>query len=217
MTVANVSAQDFFRAAYENRYTWDERFPGYTADVTLQQGDTTHTGKIRINPNLTADVMDFADETAANAVKQQAWEVAIHRVRRSFEQTHGENTFSYGETAPNGAVEVLLGGKSAGDRYQVKDDTVTLVHRHIHGVVVTINTFSVHDTGEGYLAHEYDSVYHDPQTGAQKGGLSKFTDEYTKVGDYQILSRRVIETEKDGQPITMDFQFGNIQLLPADR
>ena len=28
-----------FKAAYENRYTWDKAFPGYTADVTYTHND----------------------------------------------------------------------------------------------------------------------------------------------------------------------------------
>ncbi|MGF1672084.1 MAG: DUF3386 family protein, partial [Rivularia sp. (in: cyanobacteria)] len=27
------TAQDLFQTAYENRYTWDEDFPGYSAKV----------------------------------------------------------------------------------------------------------------------------------------------------------------------------------------
>ncbi|MGB5592975.1 MAG: DUF3386 family protein [Crocosphaera sp.] len=31
-----MDPRDLFRAAYENRYTWDQNFPGYTADVTFK-------------------------------------------------------------------------------------------------------------------------------------------------------------------------------------
>lgn len=88
-----------------------------------------------------------------------------------------------------------------------------MVHRHIHGVVVTIHTFSSHDTGEGYLSHRYDSVYHDPQTGEQKGGRSQFEDLYTKVGKYYILSERRIQTETETGPVEKRFTFSNLTLL----
>jgi hypothetical protein len=212
MTATQLSAQDFFRAAYTNRYTWDSDFPGYTADVTYKQGDQVFTGKLRVNKDLSAEVTEVADEDVKKAIHGQAWEVAIHRVRRSFEQTHGNNTFTYGETDAEGAVEILLGGKSQGDRYKVHDNIVSLVHRHMHGVVITINTFSTQDTGEGYLAHRYDSVYHDPKTGEQKGGKNQLEDEHKKVGNYWILSRRVISSDDATQP-TQEFVFSNIQLL----
>jgi hypothetical protein len=205
-----TSAQELFRAAYENRYTWDKSFPGYQAEVTLKQGNETYTGTVRVNPDLTAEIFDVADETAKKLIHGQLWEIAIHRIRRTFEQTHGSNTFSFGATDENGAVEILLGGKCEGDRYKVHNNEVCLVHRHIHGTVVTINTFSTQHTGEGYLSHRYDSVYHDPKTGEQKGGRSEFEDEYTKVDGYFILSRRQITTEN--QP-TQEFLFTNLQLL----
>lgn len=209
-------ARDLFRAAYENRYTWDAQFPGYSADVTLKEGDRVHTGKLRIFPKegggLAHEVTDVADEDAKKAIAGQAWEIAVHRVRYPFEQTHGENQFSLGETDETGAVEIGVKGKAMGDRYKVRDREVTLVHRHMHGIVVTINTFSSHQTEQGYLSHRYDSVYHDVKTGEQKGA-SEFEDEYVNVGGYQILSRRAIRSIGTDEPQTTEFLFSNIQLL----
>jgi hypothetical protein len=51
------------------------------------------------------------------------------------------------------------------------------------------------------------------KTDEQKGGLSDFEDEYTKVGRYHILSRRYIETEVDGEFNVQEFVFSNIALL----
>lgn len=215
MVGTQVSAREFFRSAYENRYTWDHNFPGYTADITYTQGDQTVTGKVRVNPDLSAEVFEVEDESAKKAIHNQLWEIAIHRIRREFEDTHGKNTFSYGETDASGAVEILMGGKAEGDRYKVHNNEVSMVHRHIHGVVVTIHTFSSHNLSEGYLPHRYDSIYRDPKTGEQKGGYSTFEDNYTKVGDYVILSERQIRTETDRGLEVQTFQFSNIQLLSA--
>lgn len=212
MVGVQASARDLFRAAYENRYTWDKNFPGYTADVTYKRNDETIQGKVQVSADLKPQVLEVEDEEAKKVIHGQLFEIAIHRVRRTFDETHGQNTFSFGQTDENGAVEILLGGKSEGDRYKVRDNEVCMVHRHIHGVVVTINTYSSHTTGEGYLSHRYDSVYHDPQTGEQKGSLSDFEDEYQKVGNYFILNRRFIEDETS----TQEFIFSNIQLLNSE-
>ncbi len=207
-----LTAQDLFQSAYENRYTWDSHFPGYTADVTLRTGETVHTGQVRVNANLTADVTGVEDEAVKKAIHQQAWEIAIHRVRRTFAETHGANTFEFGETDDTGAVEIIVGGKAAGDRYKVRNNEVSMVHRHIHGVVVTIHTSSSHDTGAGYLSHRYDSVYHDAKTGEFKSS-SQFVDEYEQVGSYFILTRRTIISEENGQAVTSEFTFSNVKLL----
>jgi Protein of unknown function (DUF3386) len=213
MTAVQTSAQDLFQAAYENRYTWDPQFPGYSADITYTQNGKVFTGKVRVTSDLKAEVLNIEDEEAQKAIHGQLWETSIHRVRRSFEDTHSKNTFSYGNTDATGAVEILMGGKAEGDYYKLRNNEVCLVHRHIHGVVVTINTFSSQNTGEGYLSHRYDSVYHDPQTNAQKGGKSLFEDTYEKIGAYWILNRRAIQTEAENGTVTQDFVFSNIQLL----
>jgi hypothetical protein len=213
MTVTQISAQELFQAAYENRYTWDGNFPGYTADITYKYDDRVIKGQVRIDASLKAEVLNIEDEAAKKAIHGQAWEIAVHRVRRTFDQTHGANSFRYGSTDANGAVEIFVGGKSEGDKYKVRNNEVCHVHRLIHGTFVTIDTFSSHDTGEGYLSHTYNSVYHDPETGAQKGGKSDFTDEYEKVGNYYILNRREIRTETDGNVAIQEFIFSNIELL----
>ncbi|MGK7925622.1 MAG: DUF3386 domain-containing protein [Spirulina sp.] len=211
--IEQTSARDLFRAAYNNRYTWDSNFPGYTADVTYKRDGDTFSGEVRINADLKGEVTGITDEAAKKAIEGQVWEISIHRIRRSFEQTHGENTFSYGKTDSDGSIEILMGGKAEGDCYKLHNNEVSMVHRHIHGTVVTINTFSSHDTGEGYLSHRYDSVYHDPKTGEQKGGVNNFEDEYKKVGDYFILNRRSIRTETNGKINSQEFLFSNLQLL----
>lgn len=206
-------ARNLMRAAYENRYTWDKNFPGYTANVTLKRGDQTYTGKVRVNPNLSVEVVEVADEQAKQEILGQLQEIAIHRVRRSFEETHGKNVFSLGETDEMGAVEVLVGGKMEGDRYKVRNNEVCMVHRHIHGIVVTINTFSSHKTGEGYLSHRYDSIYHDPKTGEQKAPRTDFEDNYEKIGNYYILTQRIMCLAEDENAPETDISFSNVKLL----
>lgn len=213
MVGTQVSARDLFQAAYENRYTWDANFPGYTADVTFIHGEQTVTGQAQVGADLKAAVTGVEDEAVQKAIHSQLWEVAIHRVRRAFEATHAKNTFQYGQTLEDGSVEILITSGADGDRYHLKDNEVTMVHRHIHGVVVTIHTFSSHDTGQGYLSHRYDSVYHDPATGAQKGDRCVFEDSYTQVGDYVILSERKIQSDTAHGPDEQIFRFSNLALL----
>ena len=195
-----------FRAAYENRYTWEPDFGGYQGRCIWEQdGDAGQPGKrvegsFVVGADLKATVTGVADEEIHKALASQLWEVAIHRVRRSFEQTHGANTFSAGDTDAVG-TEVIVGGKNEGDRYRIKGDVVTMVHRHIHGTVVTIFTESTTDTGSGYLSRSYTSQYADPATGAAKGGISRFTDTFvplTEAGPW-VLSERVVETAAHGE------------------
>jgi len=188
-----------FCAAYENRYTWEPGFGGYKGSCIWEQGEQRLEGSFEVGADLKATVEGIADETVHKAVASQLWEVAIHRVRRSFEQTHSENTFTAGDTDAVG-TEMVVGGKNAGDRYRIKDSVVTMVHRHIHGTVVTIYTESTTDTGSGYLSRSYTSQYSDPATGESRGGKSHFTDTFvplTATGPW-VLAERVVATEAHG-------------------
>ena len=195
-----------FKAAYENRYTWAPGFGGYRGSCFWEQpaaGDQPAQrveGTFTVGADLKATVEGITDEAVHKAMASQLWEVAIHRVRRSFEQTHGDNTFTAGDTDAVG-TEVIVGGKNAGDRYRIKDDVVTMVHRHIHGTVVTIFTESTTDTGRGYLSRSYTSQYADPASGELRGGLSRFTDTFVPLaGDGPwVLSERVVETDAFGE------------------
>jgi hypothetical protein len=211
-----------FRAAYENRYTWEPGFPGYRGRCIWEQrgcgteADRRVEGTFQVGADLKAVVEGITDEPVHQAIASQLWEVAIHRVRRGFEQTHAENSFTAGDTDAVG-TEVIVGGKNAGDRYRIKDNVVTMVHRHIHGTVVTIFTESVTHTGEGYLSHTYTSQYSDPASGMARGGRNRFSDSFAPLnasGPW-VLRERIIETETtaDTPASRQLFRFEDLQPL----
>ncbi|MEO1002805.1 MAG: DUF3386 domain-containing protein [Cyanobacteria bacterium J06638_7] len=219
---AGSDCRGAFRAAYENRYTWEPDFAGYRGRCVWEQpgGDAQparrEQGSFQVGADLKAQVEGIEDAEVHKALASQLWEVAIHRVRRGFEQTHGANTFTAGDTDAVG-TEVIVGGKNTGDRYRIADNVVTMVHRHIHGTVVTIFTESVTHTGSGYLSHTYTSRYADPASGAPRGGLSRFTDTFVPLGDGGpwVLSERQVTTEAFGDsPATSQvFRFEELQPL----
>ncbi|MEB3255929.1 MAG: DUF3386 domain-containing protein [Synechococcaceae cyanobacterium] len=203
-----------FRAAYENRYTWDPGFPGYQGRCLWERDGRLLEGRFQVGADLKAAVEGIDDEAVHKELAGQLWEVAIHRVRRSFEQTHGENTFSAGDTDPVG-LEVIVGGKGAGDRYRIKDNIVTMVHRHIHGTVVTIFTTSVTDTGAGYLSRTYTSRYSDPASGAPRGGENAFTDTFVPLieGGPWVLAERQVRSEAEAGSALTTYRFEDLRPL----
>jgi hypothetical protein len=210
---AGTDLTSAFRAAYENRYTWDPGFGGYSGRCIWEQDGRTVEGSFTVGADLKATVEGIEDPEVQKAMASQLWEVAIHRVRRSFEQTHGENTFTAGDTNEVG-TEVIVGGKNTGDRYRIKDNVVTMVHRHIHGTVVTIFTGSVTDTGAGYLSHTYTSQYSDPATGASRGGKTHFEDTFqplTEQGPWVLTQRVVQSTDAEGKASQQVFRFEGLE------
>ena len=210
-----LTAQDVFRSAYENRYTWDKNFPGYQAQVTMKKGDQQYTAQATVNSDLSFEVSGIEDAEAKKAIQGQLWEMTIHRVKRSFEETHGKNTFSFGEKDETGAIEILLGGASEGNSYKVRDNTVCFVNRRIKDKIVNINTLTTVMTEEGYLSEKYESFYVDPQTREPQTSITAFEDKFSNVEGYYVLTDRIITTKDNNQPQVTTFSFSEIQLFNA--
>ena len=173
-------------------------------------------GSFRVGSDLKAKVEGVTDNEVEKAIASQLWEVCIHRVRRTFEQTHSENTFTAGDLTEAG-LEVIIGGKGKGDKYRIKNNIVTMVHRHIHGTVVTIHTESTTDTGDGYLSRAYTSQYSDPASGELRGGMNHFVDTFTPLseGGFWVLSERNIRTDAfaDSPGSEQTFRFEDLTTL----
>ncbi|MEN9230521.1 MAG: DUF3386 domain-containing protein [Thermostichus sp. DG02_5_bins_236] len=219
MVATALSAQDLFREAFESRYTWDEHFPGYQAQVTYcpsgcGQGSSFH-GQVSIDRQMKINVVGIEDDLAWQSVRGQMWEIMVHRVRHSFDQEHGNHTFSYGDPQEDGKVEVLVQGLSATDRYWVKDKHIQMVHRHFHDRVITILVQEFYDTGEGYIPIRYTAEYQDLNSGAKLGSKLVYEDQYRRFGSYWIPIERKIWRENSGdtRPESEVFQFSEIRLI----
>ena len=206
------SATELFRSAYENRYTWDANFPGYTAEVELKQGDEIYTGKIRLNQDFSVEVLDIEDEKVKESIYNQMRDVVTHRKRSSFPQAHGKNQFNLGQEDSTGAVEILVTGDAMGSNYKVRGKEICQVSRVMGGMAFTIDTHKSLDTGEGYLSSRYDAIFRNAQTNELLKEL-QFEDTYTKIGDYYIMTRQVVRSQAQGQQTTTEFNYSNVRLL----
>ncbi|CAA9575282.1 hypothetical protein AVDCRST_MAG81-2163 [uncultured Synechococcales cyanobacterium] len=194
-----TSARDIFRTAYDRRYTWDEQFPGYAADVSLRYGKTLYHGLIRVNPDLTVSVLQLKDEAVRQLVTEQLQMVAIHHRRVPFEALHGQHTFEVVDTDQTGTVEIQELGDQLDSYYKIRDQKITQVNRRMGDIAVTVNTLGFFTPPEGYLVAHYESIFYNPQTGDE---LEKqdVRDIYDKVGQYYLLTRRYIRRSEPSQP-----------------
>lgn len=207
-----TEARDIFRAAYENRYTWDDRFPGYRADLELRQGDEVYCGQIQVNSDLSVEVAGFEDETVKESVYNQLRDIVTHRKRSTFDKAHGKNSFTLGNTDPTGAVEILVSGDAMGSNYKVRGQEICQVSRVMGPMAFTINTEESLQTGEGYLSTRYHAIFRNAQTNELKGKRN-FNEAYEKIGDYYLPSlQRVEAIDAGGTVTTTEFIFRNFQL-----
>lgn len=207
-----TSARELFRTAYENRYTWDENFPGYSADIQLRQEDEVYTGRICINRDLSVEVTGIEDEQVQESVYTQLRDVITHRKRSQFEQSHGKHEFNFGVMDETSAVEILVKGDAMGSNYKVRGTEICQVSRVMGRMAFVIDTHETINTGEGYIASRYDAVFRNPQTDEVTRVL-KFEDTYDRVGNYYVMTKQVVHAYDRGERTTTEFNFSNVKLL----
>ncbi|MFH7027047.1 MAG: DUF3386 domain-containing protein [Heteroscytonema crispum UTEX LB 1556] len=209
---APKTARELFQTAYESRYTWDENFPGYSADVQLLQCSDVYTGQIRINRDLSVEVTGIADEQIQEGIYTQLLDTVTHRQRSSFEESHGKHEFLLGEIDATDAVEILVQGDSMGSHYKIRGKEICQVSRIMGRMAVVIDTQESLDTGSGYIPSRYDAVFRNSKTN-EITAMLKMQDIYEKVGDYYVMTKQVVQDYKDGVATTTQFSYSNIKLL----
>ena len=189
------SCLGLFRQAYENRYTWNADFNGYRGKCVLEESSLIYKGDFNIDKEFNVQIENIYNVEKRKLIEHQLREVCIHRIRRSFESSHGSNSFTVGEINNTG-LEVIVGGKSQGDSYRIKDNVITMVRRNIHNMLVEIFTKDIIDTGEGYLGKIYTSQYFNPKTSRPLSDINYFLDEFTQVSPDSpwLLSSRSIQS-----------------------
>ncbi|MDJ1180641.1 DUF3386 domain-containing protein [Roseofilum sp. BLCC_M91] len=207
-----TNARDLFQSAYENRYTWDDKFPGISAEIDIEQGNEIYSGSIQINRDLTVEISGIENETVKKSVETQLKDVVTHRKRRTFEDTHGKNSFTLGETDDTGAVEIKVSGASMGSEYKLRDRVICYVQRVVGQMTFYIDTHETLDTGEGYLPTRYEAVFRNTESGEIMQHVH-FEDRYQLIGNYFILTHQTLNTERPDEKVTTQFTYSNIKLL----
>ena len=210
---ASITAQDAFRAAYENRYTWDQEFPGYRAQLTLTQGEERYEGEVTVQADYTVSVTGIEDETVQESIYNQLRDIVTHRKPGNFEASHGKNQFSFGESDSSGAREILVKGDAMGSNYKIRGTEICQVSRVMGPMGFTINTEESLDTGRGYIAVKYNAIFRNPKTDMLMGKRD-FHEEYAEIGGYYLPSQQTIEAiAPGGEKTVTTFVFSDITLL----
>lgn len=201
-----------FQTAYESRYTWDEHFPGYTADVQLLQEGEVYTGKIQIDRNLNVEITGVTDKQIAAGIDIQLQEIITRCQSSDFQSFYGQHEFSLGDTAET----VFVKGENTDSHYQIRNQKIYQEIRVMGRMSLEINSEQFLDTDSGYIPAAYDVVFRNSHTG-DVNSILKFTDTYQKLGNYYILTKQVVAEYEDGESETpqsiTEFVYSHIKLL----
>lgn len=213
-----ATGREVFEKAYDRRYTWDEDFPGFQAEVSVNHNGKEEHGLVRITPpDLKVSVLNISDPEIREIVDNQLKMEVVHRKRVPFEVLHANQTFEIKGLDEKGAAEIKENGEDSNSSYKVQDNQITQVNRVFGDVAVTVDTVGTIKANDGYVPIHTQSVFRDAQTGdvLEKHDVRDF---YEKIGGYYLLTNRTIRRSAEGNPemkLTPDttIRFNDIQPL----
>jgi len=198
MISPKFNCKEIFKEAYENRYTWPNKFDGYKGKCIFVENEKSIEGEFILDGNFKSKIINISDNNIVKGISSQLFEVAIHRVKREFAELHKNNNFKFlGESEKGMTLEVL--GKNEGDKYVVKDKKINMVFRKIHGIIIEIFVQEFIETGYGYLSKKYSSQQLDIETLIPKSKILEYEDNFLDLGinNIWVLESRTIRFVDD--------------------
>ncbi len=194
MNLPQYNCKEIFKEAYNNRYTWPHPFKGYQGKCIFIENEKSLEGEFILDSNFKPKIINISDKDIIKRISSQLFEVAIHRVKREFNDVHKNNNFKFlGESEKGVSIEVL--GKNEGDKYIVKDKKINMVFRKIHGVIIEIFVQEFIDTGDGFLSKKYSSQQLEIETLTPKSEILEYEDSFVNLGinNIWVLESRIIK------------------------
>ena len=215
MHSTEINCKALFQKAYEQRYTWNTEFNGYKGKCSFSVNNNSYEGKFVLGKDFKTEIQSIDDEKIVKSISSQLFEVCIHRVKREFQEIHSKNNFNLIKDSVNG-TEMIVSGKSEGDKYRVKNNCINMVYRKIHGIIIEIFVQEFFDTGNGLLSKKYTSQQIDPNTQKANSVKLEYEDKFINIGskDIWLLNSRSIKyLNKNQEEETQKFIFDDLSLL----
>jgi len=215
MVSSQFDCKKVFQKAYENRYTWPENFNGFKGNCIFKDNEEKYSGAFIINKNFQPQIQKIREKEVVKKISTQLFEVVIHRVKKSFDEIHSKNQFKLLGESEDG-IEMQVSGKNNGDKYRVKEGTINMVFRKIHGIIIEIFVEDFFDTGNGVLSRKYSSQQLDVISLKPKTQKYNYLDNFIKIKntDLWVLESRTINYKnKEEEELTNQFIFKNMENL----
>jgi len=194
MKLSEFNCKEIFKEAFNNRYTWPNKFDGYRGKCIFVENEKSIEGEFILESNFKPKIINISDNNIVKRISSQLFEVAIHRVKREFSEIHKNNNFKFIEESDKG-IKMEISGKNEGDKYIVKDKKINMVFRKIHGVMIEIFVHEFIDTGDGFLSKRYSSQQLEVQTLIARSRKLEYEDNFVNLGinNNWVLESRIIK------------------------
>ena len=215
MSLTEINCKELFQKAYESRYTWNTEFGGYKGKCIFSVNNNSQEGDFILGKDFKPAIHNIHDEEIVKSISSQLFEVSIHRVKREFEEIHSKNNFNLIKDSEDG-IEMIVTGKSEGDKYRVKNNCINMVYRKIHGIIIEIYVQEFFNTGSGILSKKYSSQQFDSKTLKPISMRLDYEDRFVNIpsSSIWILNSRFIKyLNKNKEEEIQKFIFEDISLL----
>ena len=215
MNLTEINCKEIFQKAYQKRYTWTNEFNGYMGKCIFSVNNDSYKGDFVLGKDFKPEIQNIDDQKIVKSISSQLFEVSIHRVKREFQEIHSKNDFNLIKDSESG-IEMMVSGKSEGDKYRVKNNCINMVYRKIHGIIIEIFVQEFFDTGNGFLSKKYTSQQIDPNTLKANSLKLEYEDRFINIGsqDIWILNSRSIKyLNKNQEEEIQNFSFEDFTLL----
>ncbi len=214
MILSQTNCKQIFKDAYENRYTWPKSFNGYQGKCIYISENEKIEGNFKVEKTFKPQITNISDDHIVKMIGSQLFEIVIHRVKKSFDEIHSKNDFHLESNTENG-IQMIVTGKNEGDKYRVKDRSINMVYRRIHGIIIEIFVERFFDTNKGLLSQKYSSIQLDQKTLKPISQRLYYDDHFLNIGsDFWALSSRTINyLEHSNEEKQSRFVFEEMSLL----
>lgn len=210
------AAKELLRRAYEKTSRWGKDFPGFTADLVLNDNGKEYKGKVTIKSPKESDVrleVGPEQEGLLKWAQNQIGMMAVHRASRPFEEADGKYplTFAEEDHHPLGR-QIIINGDGMNSRYRIKDDRIQQISRSMGKMKFTINIEeSMTTADQKFLTTQYVVFYFSPDGPLTQ--VESFTDRPREIkGVYLPGTRRIISNDQGGVIVRV-LEFKNHQLM----
>jgi Protein of unknown function (DUF3386) len=194
---AAVSASELLERARQARATWDEPFPGFTADLTICLDGESIRGTMSVSPDGKVELNVPEGKTREWALAQLRSEVMHRRARaRPF---GSEAEFAEPESShPLGRL-IRIKGDSLDSSYRVKGDQLLEVNRTMGDSKFSNQILATTKTPEGkYLPEVFSVTYWSTQSGHLMR-TETFRVTWVRVGKFDLPGARMqVVSEENG-------------------
>lgn len=192
-----MGAADLLHAVHQMRETWDERFPGFFAQIRVEQDGRSAEGTVRVSASGEVEVK-LSDSQLQAAAESLVRSIVAHRRPVAPNYTP---TFAPADPHPQGRA-ILLNDQNE-SLYRIANGQIRQVNRTMGDSRFTIDILrNTLVEGGRYLPAAFTVTYREGKTGKLQR-VQSVADRYERVGQYYLpAERRVVTASQEGTSVT---------------